>query len=373
MNGSTFMPNFRDGKYQQNATGTSVVSLCAYLLEYDDSRSNLQNICTNGEEAVDSVTNNPLASYLMIRRALIELTNFQEAVCKHEGSHSYFKNALRSFSHLPTLTMEDLRDASLAILRIGHVYGLQAQQIANGILMGMDIQVKLRAHLILQTMEQLKWLFCNMAMTMQYNSMTKHFERDHQKTTPMFMTENWGQLKTTNILEAFGKTHEPSRDIQNPEVKSRLFCWYERSGPYLKIAPVKMEYLSKDPDVIHMYDVIGAKMITRLKALVSNNLRLSKGANYAQPYSPMLTATRTSVQNWVDDKKYKDLEILARDIEQFTKLSVYPKTSSELFQVAAYTFSGHYDFHLDAFKPNYSRIAENGNRIATFMYYVSLF
>ncbi|CAG7717302.1 unnamed protein product [Allacma fusca] len=158
-------------------------------------------------------------------------------------------------------------------------------------------------------------------------------------------------------------------DLQSPANKSKLFCWYERKiHPYLYIGPIKMELLGTKPDIVQMYDVIGDGKIQRLTEVARQNLSLSR---VVDPSGDALSPVRTSVQSWIVENFHEEFRVLPKIIEILTGLNVVEGTSSEMLQIAAYTFSGHYEIHLDALlTPDYEGEKELGNRMATFMYYL---
>ncbi|XP_021951276.1 prolyl 4-hydroxylase subunit alpha-2 [Folsomia candida] len=167
-------------------------------------------------------------------------------------------------------------------------------------------------------------------------------------------------------------------NLQSESDKARLFCWYEtRKNAYLRIAPFKVELLSDAPYIIQIYDILGPTRIETLIKLATPTLTRSRVVNTKDPKLNDLSDVRTSQQTWIydDDAVHAAfLDGLSRQIEYITGLNVRSTApgsrTSEAYQVASYRTSHHYDEHLDALLDE-RRIAADGDRIATFMFYLT--
>ncbi|XP_026315823.1 prolyl 4-hydroxylase subunit alpha-2-like [Hyposmocoma kahamanoa] len=120
----------------------------------------------------------------------------------------------------------------------------------------------------------------------------------------------------------------------------KLKCSYLKSNPFLKLAPIKMEELNKNPNVFLFYDVISDNEIETIKTLASPELKC------AQVYNGKCADFRTGKNAWLSE----DEDVVAkvrRRAADFTGLSL---THAEELQVLNYGIGGHYDWHYDAFE-----------------------
>ncbi|CAG7732016.1 unnamed protein product, partial [Allacma fusca] len=105
-----------------------------------------------------------------------------------------------------------------------------------------------------------------------FNRKIRHFPQDSKKVRRSQNRENIPFLATMNYWKlCSGETLQTSRE------KSLLFCWYEfKIHPMFEIGPKKMEFLSRDPDILQVYDILNGKdmeMILSEKISLYNNPR----------------------------------------------------------------------------------------------------
>ncbi|XP_026315301.1 prolyl 4-hydroxylase subunit alpha-2-like isoform X2 [Hyposmocoma kahamanoa] len=140
---------------------------------------------------------------------------------------------------------------------------------------------------------------------------------------------------------------------------SKLHCSYLRNIPFLKLAPIKMEEVHKDPNVFIFYDVLSDDEFQNIKTIAGPKLERAKvvGGTYSD--------SRIGKSAWLDD----DVDVVAklrRRTADFTGLSM---SHAERLQVLNYGIGGHFDWHYDAFNSNHNNIG--GNRIATVLFYMT--
>ena len=138
--------------------------------------------------------------------------------------------------------------------------------------------------------------------------------------------------------------------LQKEEQKAKLFCYYEtKVHPAWTINPLKVEIVSMEPLlVLQYYDLIGDKMIRKLKGEVSGQLARS----VVYEGNSLVTSTiRTSLNSWIDDNARDEYGNIPRTIELITGLRVKSHSASEKLQVASYAAGSHYRVHLDAVSP----------------------
>ncbi|CAN8001613.1 unnamed protein product [Ixodes hexagonus] len=190
--------------------------------------------------------------------------------------------------------------------------------------------------------------------------------------------------------------------LRNASEEKNLFCSYDVPHPYFRIGPVKVEQLSKEPYVVQFYDVIWPQEI---KALRKNGDPLLGRATVRETGQNLVSHGRVSQVAWISPDADVLLDRVNARVAMLTGLSTdYDKGDSEIFQYNSYGPGGHYEPHHDYLFENltpeqvcgfqfvtvrclYSNSPrrqpctlkeelddmdkEGGDRIATFMFYLS--
>ncbi|XP_053612410.1 prolyl 4-hydroxylase subunit alpha-1 isoform X2 [Plodia interpunctella] len=154
-----------------------------------------------------------------------------------------------------------------------------------------------------------------------------------------------------------------------PDYSKTLFCRYmTENHPFLKLAPIKMEYVYRQPDVIVFHEVLSDSEIEFIKA---KSLPRFKRAVVHDPKTGNLVPAqyRISKSAWLRDEESPLIAAVSRRVADFTGLSMY---SAEDLQVVNYGIGGHYAPHYDfALKSEHAFDGFEGNRIATVLFYMS--
>uniref|UniRef100_A0A4W3KD33 Prolyl 4-hydroxylase subunit alpha-3 n=1 Tax=Callorhinchus milii TaxID=7868 RepID=A0A4W3KD33_CALMI len=151
---------------------------------------------------------------------------------------------------------------------------------------------------------------------------------------------------------------------------SNLYCSYETNlSPHLILQPMKREILSQKPDVILYHNFISEAEGQKIKQLASPWLQRSvvaSGENQAA------VDYRISKSAWLKETVDPLIEKLDQRITHLTGLNVH-QPYAEYLQVVNYGIGGHYEPHFDhATSPNSPLYRmKSGNRVATFMIYLS--
>ena len=138
--------------------------------------------------------------------------------------------------------------------------------------------------------------------------------------------------------------------------------------------PLQKELLSLNPELVQIYNILSNSDIDKIISLTEPDLKKSKVFDSNSTDGRKLSRQRTSLNTWLREDAAPDLyHKISRRIEFITGLQVIPKLSSEILQIASYSFGGHYSVHLDSVSkyPNEVWYKRKGDRIATFMIYVS--
>ena len=115
------------------------------------------------------------------------------------------------------------------------------------------------------------------------------------------------------------------------------------------IGPLKMEFLSRNPDIVQLHEIFSEtgihKLIFRVNKLEPSTV---SDEDDKSGQGVKLDSMRTSFQTRVNDVGVKLLRSSLRKVEHLTGLSVMKATAGEQTQVVAYTVGGHYDIHHDS-------------------------
>ncbi|XP_039751146.1 prolyl 4-hydroxylase subunit alpha-1 isoform X1 [Pararge aegeria] len=153
------------------------------------------------------------------------------------------------------------------------------------------------------------------------------------------------------------------------EISKKLFCRYlTENHPFLKLAPVKMEYMYLNPDIMVFHEVLSDLEIEHIKEMAKPRFRR---ATVHDPKTGELVPAnyRISKSGWLKDEESPMIARVSRRVADFTGLNMM---SAEELQVVNYGIGGHYEPHFDfARKQEQAFEKFNGNRIATVLFYMS--
>ncbi|XP_046962797.1 prolyl 4-hydroxylase subunit alpha-1 isoform X6 [Vanessa cardui] len=153
------------------------------------------------------------------------------------------------------------------------------------------------------------------------------------------------------------------------EISKRLTCRYlTENHPFLRLAPIKMEYVYLNPDIVVFHEVLNEDEIFEIMMMARPRFRR---ATVHDPKTGELVPAhyRISKSAWLKDEESPVVENLSRRIADFTGLSM---ASAEELQVVNYGIGGHYEPHFDFARKQESAFENfSGNRIATVLFYMS--
>ncbi|XP_013187300.1 prolyl 4-hydroxylase subunit alpha-1 [Amyelois transitella] len=159
-------------------------------------------------------------------------------------------------------------------------------------------------------------------------------------------------------------------EVELPAAYSkRLICRYmTEHHPFLKLAPIKMEYLYLKPDVILFHEVLSDDEIKFLQMEAKS--RLKRAVVHDPKTGQLVEASyRISKSAWLRDEEAPAVATVSQRVADMTGLSM---ASAEDLQVVNYGIGGHYEPHFD-FARKFEKAFErfSGNRIATVLFYMS--
>lgn len=142
--------------------------------------------------------------------------------------------------------------------------------------------------------------------------------------------------------------------------------------PYLKIAPYKEEELFLNPRIVLYHDVLTESEFNTVKSFAIPRFRRATVQNYKT--GELETASyRISKTAWIKRDEDEHIESIYQRVGDVTGLNM--ETSEEL-QVSNYGIGGHYEPHFDFARKEEANAFTSlgtGNRIATWLFYVSFF
>ncbi|CAH1796521.1 unnamed protein product, partial [Owenia fusiformis] len=164
-------------------------------------------------------------------------------------------------------------------------------------------------------------------------------------------------------------------DLMNSTMKSTLFCRYRKTEtPFYQF---KEEVMHVEPHISMFYDVLSDDEALALQIAAEPDLYRAKVGG---PGKRMVIEGRTAKLTWIkDDHPDPTIKLLSKRVEHITGLSTQyrkRKASADAFQVVDYGIGGQYIPHRDyqapaQFKNNPEIVRESGNRLATFMFYLT--
>ncbi|XP_045672253.1 prolyl 4-hydroxylase subunit alpha-3 isoform X3 [Ursus americanus] len=149
-----------------------------------------------------------------------------------------------------------------------------------------------------------------------------------------------------------------------------LYCSYEtNSSPYLLLQPVRKEVIHLEPYVVLYHDFVSDGEAQKIRGLAEPWLQRSVVAS-GEKQLPV--EYRISKSAWLKDTVDPLLVTLDHRIGALTGLDVQPPYA-EYLQVVNYGIGGHYEPHFDHATSPTSPLyrMKSGNRVATFMIYLS--
>ncbi|XP_075524913.1 prolyl 4-hydroxylase subunit alpha-2-like isoform X1 [Dermacentor variabilis] len=166
--------------------------------------------------------------------------------------------------------------------------------------------------------------------------------------------------------------------IRNATEEKDLLCYLSVPHPYFRIGPVKMEVMSLDPYIVQFYDVIWPQEIQVMRSIGEPTLARATVLEWTER---KVDPGRISQVAWLNPDTDPLLERVNQRVAMLTGLSTdYERGDSEIIQYNSYGPGGHYETHHDYLLQGLTEEEleqldqedkESGDRIATFMFYLS--
>uniref|UniRef100_A0A1A9WN31 procollagen-proline 4-dioxygenase n=1 Tax=Glossina brevipalpis TaxID=37001 RepID=A0A1A9WN31_9MUSC len=367
-------------------------------------------------EDPEGYVSNPLNSFRLIRRLQRDWINIESFMIQQEGEE-YLEAMEVYHKQMPTAT--DLEDAANGIYRLQTVYDLEIDAMSDGILNGKQYKYRLSSldrftmgvHLFHQKhyYHACFWLYSSLISYRNHSinrildfKKAKIFElyaealmqQNRPKDALVAITNavelesfNIRLLKRKNDIETLAKIHitdaleykkiEPDflqlgcrGNISN--IPSKLHCIYNtKTTSFLRLAPLKMEFLSDDPYMVLYHDVLTDREILTLKDLGKTNLKRATIFDKSQ-LKNTINKDRIAKYSWLPHDNTSTTQIIAERIGDMTGLNI---SGSEPLQIMNYGLGGHFGEHYDFFNLTentyFTDTYSQGDRIVTVLFYMS--
>ncbi|CAG7833030.1 unnamed protein product, partial [Allacma fusca] len=367
------------------------------------------------------ISNNPICSYRLIHRVKFLLRDLV--------SQKLFRGTFRSLSwkiayfflQYSWPRMEDLETSAEKILRIQHVYDLGVENLTKGLISNVSTNCTLSsshcydiARMATKT-EQfasgIEWLELAKEKAVEdkkssipfiefslWNALEQHNEEfddeikmdmhplffDREITHVFGDRRNATKLRTLQWEEYKGMKENfyvninylglcSGENLQTEKEKSQLFCWYEfKMHLSLTVGPMRLEFLSRDPDVVQIYEVLHEweiqTMLTDCTPLLVEPPLSVVGYNtlHTMHFAPETSFRRSPATCSCEPSNIK---IIEKRLERVTGLAI-EGTRSEALRLLSYTTGGHNLPHFDGVPDMDQEKTPNIFRIASLMLYI---
>ncbi|KAH8313120.1 hypothetical protein KR067_000766, partial [Drosophila pandora] len=357
---------------------------------------------------------NPLHSFPLIRHLYEDWGYIEEFMQRPVGEDQI--NFLKQ--HLQELPRHsDVVEATEALSRIQHTYGLTALKMISGHIEGIQFNSTLTAldcfalakfHLKIGKIEvayqwlqntintmredyeevyEILGLFQNDVVLLMARCLTKLGRKDDALS--LLQSQPDLAENATHLVDLYMEQPDVSHDLYatlsnnyqatcrsshtpNP---TRLHCRYNSTTtPFLKIAPLKMEEISLDPYIVVYHDVLPDGDIAEVLRL--SETKLEPAQVVFTPWTSNNVKFRTALGSWLPDYEevvkgppkgplYGRLRNILRDV---TGLVIW---DYQFYQVLKYEFGAHYAQHHDYFNMSLKSTILQGDRIATVLFYLN--
>ncbi|KAH8350711.1 hypothetical protein KR084_004728 [Drosophila pseudotakahashii] len=294
-----------------------------------------------------------------------------------------------------TPTADDMQEALLGMERIEHFYDLKSSDMVNGLLAGQQLQSRMSAPDCLAMADYMynrsefkrsaQWyrLALN-ALREPPNSIAGQFylsKREELRKMFIISRLQEGEYEKYDYLRELSqdpatplahlKPKSPTSDIERGCRKMfppgpRLVCRYNTTTtPFMRIAPLKEEEISRNPLIWLYHDVIYDSEIAQLTNLTRDEMILGTTDNYTTPHR----VSRLFHVKVTDDDGGKLDKTLINRMADISGLDVGNTTSLARIN---YGLGGYFPHHSD-YKDTrlHPELNEEGDRLMTFLFYMT--
>uniref|UniRef100_A0A8C4V2Z0 procollagen-proline 4-dioxygenase n=1 Tax=Falco tinnunculus TaxID=100819 RepID=A0A8C4V2Z0_FALTI len=301
----------------------------------------------------------PVNAYKLVKRLNTDWLELENLVLQ-DTTNGFITNLTIQRQFFPT--EEDETGAAKALMRLQDTYKLDPETLSRG---NLPDSTHERAGSNLRYFEKL------LEKEREEEKKERSINKTVTTTEPVVQSGAYERpldyLPERDIYEALCRGEGVK---MTPRRQKRLFCRYHdgNRNPHLLIAPFKEEDEWDSPHIVRYYDVMSDEEIEKIKQLAKP--RLAR-ATVRDPKTGVLTVAsyRVSKSSWLEEDDDPVVAKVNQRMQQITGLTV---KTAELLQVANYGMGGQYEPHFDfSRRPFDSTLKSEGNRLATFLNYMS--
>ena len=184
---------------------------------------------------------------------------------------------------------------------------------------------------------------------LRYQDIQSRYENIIYKNTPYLPAQNDLGHRLDFYLRRRTQSLCRGDFVRNPILETNLKClWLHHGNPFLKLAPFKLEYQHRHPEVTVIHDFASPKELEKIRNLAKGHMKstpyITGGAN-EESYSKL----RTSKVMYMNEVLVPEAMRLSKKVEQVTRFKMKDeKYGSENFQVMNYGIGGRISTHLDS-------------------------
>ncbi|XP_037950135.1 prolyl 4-hydroxylase subunit alpha-1-like isoform X2 [Teleopsis dalmanni] len=353
------------------------------------------------ERNLEDYLGNPINAFTLIKRMVIDWTDIHELIKENELKAALREDIEELGKQVDIPNESDLIGTVRGFARLQKVYKLSTEELAYGIINGVDYEVEItwrdcfeiattlydQNELILavtwfemvlekiqdETEESVQYKF--EIDTLEYLVLATYDLGDTDKAVGYI--DEILNVDPKNIMKNF-KNYMlytmPKRFIQLDNLQS--MAWYAnytrlcsgdrlpdkldhtlkckigtRNNPYFILAPLKIEELNLEPEITLYHDLLNNNQIDDVLEQAKNNMARSEVVNGTMS---VVRDVRVSQQTWLDYSS----PVMRTIYNLVSHISALDLKNAEIMQVANYGIAGQYEPHYDFF--GFSDVEQGG-------------
>ncbi|KAH8391549.1 hypothetical protein KR200_010470 [Drosophila serrata] len=337
---------------------------------------------------------NPLNSFQLVRRTHEDWPKWLNYIRDHKNEDNQLSEMHQLLNRTPTA--EDLEEASLGMYRIEHFYNLNSMDMSQGLLAGQQLETQMSASDCLALADYMfnkseyrraaQWYRLALYNIKEPTNRIalEIYKPNREELRKMFVISRLHEGFLNNISNYLEEVNKdpgiplpylkpipPATAIERGcrgefPPRPRLVCRYNfTTTPFMRIAPLKEEEISKDPLMWLYHDVLYDSEIAHFINLTSDDLTQGYTDNYTTPKTP----ERVFQVKVTDDDGCKVDKALVNRMTDISGLAMGNVTS---LARANYGLGGYFPEHSDYRDPRiYPEMVKEGDRLLTFVFYAT--
>ncbi|XP_063528153.1 prolyl 4-hydroxylase subunit alpha-3 isoform X2 [Pongo pygmaeus] len=334
---------------------------------------------------------NPLLAFTLIKRLQSDWRNVVHSLEASENIRALKDGYEKVEQDLPAF--EDLEGAARALMRLQDVYMLNVKGLARGVFQRVtgsaitDLYSPKRLFSLTGDdcfqVGKAGNISCALSLSREfllYSPDNKRMARNVLKYERL-LAESPNQVVSEAVIQRPNTPHLQTRGTYEGLCQTlgsqptlyqipSLYCSYEtNSNAYLLLQPIRKEVIHLEPYIALYHDFVSDSEAQKIRELAEPWLQRSVVASGEKQ---LQVEYRISKSAWLKDTVDPMLVTLNHRIAALTGLDVRPPYA-EYLQVVNYGIGGHYEPHFDHATSPSSPLyrMKSGNRVATFMIYLS--